>query len=102
MQKRTRGFIKIDKIITCHDKLKKADEQYWKYKAIKHWNEAVGGFFEEAREQTLAVDLKNGVLVVASLSRELSRKLKLLAEKIIQALNELLGRRVVYGLVLED
>lgn len=102
MQKRTKGFVKIEKVIDYQQKSRKINESYWRYKAVKHWSEAASGFFEEAKELTSAVDLKNGILIVACLSIELSRKLKLFSEKIISALNEKLGEKVVFGLVVED
>ena len=102
MQKRTKGFIKIDKVIKHQDRSKKIDESFWKYKALKNWGKAAGSFFEEAEKLSKATDLKNGVLFVACLSKELSRKLKLFSQKIIVLLNELLGRKIVFALVVED
>lgn len=100
--KRKHGFEKISRAFAGQARPKKVDEAFWKYKAVKHWDEAAAGFFEEAKEFTRAVDFKNGTLTVASLSRELALKLKMLAEKIIEALNNILGRRVVFKLVIED
>ena len=101
MQKRTKGFVKIDKVISYHSQDKKLHDSLWRYRALKSWEQAVSEFFEEAKELSKAMDLKNGVLFVACLSKELAHKLKLFAEKIVETLNRLLGRIVVYALVVE-
>ena len=100
--KRKHGFEKIERAIIYKPRDKKIDESFWRYKAMRHWSEAIVGYFEEAKELTQAIDLKNGTLVIACLSKELARKIKIFAEKILQSLNELLGRRVIYALVVEE
>ena len=60
-----------------------------------------GSFVEEAKEMTQALDLKKGVLLVACLSREVARKFKVLAGNIVSALNQLLGKQVVFALCFE-
>ena len=72
-----------------------------RYKALKNWEAAVGGFIQEAKELTRALDLKNGVLRVACLSREIAYQIKLLAARIITALNQLVGKQVVYAIQVE-
>lgn len=102
MTRKTKGFEKLGRAIIYKDRPKKIDESFWKYKALTNWERAVVDFFSEAKDLTRATDLKNGVLFVASLSKELTHRLKLFAEKILESLNHLLGRRVVYALVVED
>ena len=74
----------------------------YKYKAIKHWSEIAGAFVEEAGKFTQAVDFQKGVLTVACLSRAVASQLRLMAEKIIEALNEVIGRKVIYAIFFEQ
>jgi hypothetical protein len=50
---------------------------------------------------TQAVDFKKGVLTVACLSREVASKIKLFAESILEALNQVLGARLVFAIYTE-
>ena len=100
--KRKHGFEKISHALSYRGHSKKLDESFWKYKALKSWDKAASNYFEEAAELSKATDLKNGVLFVACLSQDLSRKLKLFSQKIIELLNQLLGRKMVFALVIED
>ncbi len=96
-----KGFVKIDRLIKQNAKEKKIDEALYRYKTLKSWQKIAGSFVEEAARLTQAVDFKKGVLVVASLSREAAFKLRLFVDKIIQALNELMGVKVVFAIRFE-
>lgn len=100
--KRSKGFIQVNELLSqkiTQDKLKKA---FNKHRAIKYWEEVVGGILGDAAQQAKAVDLRNGVLVVACLSQELAYQIKLLANRIIEEINRLAGFRVVFALYVES
>ena len=96
-----KGFEKINYTINRSAKDKKIMGALNKYKAIKHWEQAVSSFIEEAPALTKALDFKNGVLVVACLSKELAYQIKLLAQRIISALNTIIGKNTVFALQVE-
>lgn len=97
----SRGFSKIDRVIKSTAKNHNLENALYKHKALKHWQEVVAAFVEEASKLTQAIDFKKGVLVVACLSNEVAYKIKQLSDKIISALNEVLGRRVIFAIYLE-
>lgn len=72
-----------------------------RHRALKHWQEIAEAFVEGSQSLTKAVDFKKGILTVACLSREVAGKIKLLAQKIMEALNQIIGKRVVYAIYLE-
>lgn len=96
-----KGFSRIDKIIYKTAKSHNFNAAFHKHKAIKHWHEAAASFVEDVKNTTKAINLEKGVLTVACLSLEVARKLKILAQRIIFALNELIGHRVIFALRLE-
>ncbi len=97
----TKGFSKIDKLIFKNAKEHNFEQALYKHKISKYWKEVVGSFVEEAKEMTQVINFKKGVLVVACLSRDVARKLKILAGRILSVINELLGRQVVFALDFE-
>ena len=96
-----KGFSKIDKVLNKTAKHYNLENALYKHKALKHWAEIAAAFVEEAKELTQAIDFQKGVLTIACLSREVASKIKLLAQNIIRALNELLGRQMVYAIYVE-
>jgi len=99
--KKYQGFESINKTIIKTAKEKKLVGALNKYKAIKNWDKAASSFISEAKEYSKAVDLKNGILVVACLSREIASQIKFIAQRIIEALNQLIGRQVVFAIHIE-
>jgi len=99
----TRGskFSKIDRLLGQTAKQYNLETAVNKHQAIKHWKEIAGAFVEGAKELTQAIDFKQGVLTVACLSREVANKVKILASRIISALNQVLGRQVVFAVSIE-
>jgi len=95
------GFNRIDKVINQAAKEKKLTGAINKYHALRHWEKAAAGFVAEAKELTRAIDFKNGILYVACLSKEIAYQIKLLAIRIIGALNQLIGKQVVYAIQVE-
>ena len=97
----SKGWVSIGKAITHNDKNKSLEAALYRHQAIKLWQEIAASFVEEAKQLTQAVDFKKGVLTVACLSREVASKIKLLSAQILAALNELMGKQVVYAIYIE-
>ncbi len=96
-----KGFSKIDKLISQNAKEHNFEQVLYKHKAVKYWREIVGSFVEEAKELTQVMGLEKGILRIACLSREVAHKLKVLAANIVSALNQLMGKQVVFALYFE-
>src|SRR5579862_1048951 len=93
---RNKGFSKIDKILSQKStQLQK--EAFYRYKILKQWDKVAPAFVENADSKTKAVGFKKGVLTVACLSQDMARMLRLFTEQIINALNNLLGHRLVFA-----
>jgi hypothetical protein len=97
----SKGWTSIDKAIRQNAKNQNLETALYRHKALKLWLEIAEGFVKEARQLTQAVDFKKGILTVACLSREVASKIRFLAEQIITALNELMGKRVIYAIYVE-
>jgi hypothetical protein len=96
-----KGFTPIDKLLKSAAKEYHLENALYRHKTLQSWHKVISGFIEEAQSQTQAVDFQKGVLTVACLSREAAYKIRLMSERIIAALNEVLGRRVVYAIYVE-
>jgi predicted nucleic acid-binding Zn ribbon protein len=95
------GFTPIGKLLKNTAKEHNLETAMYRHKTLKNWQNVVSGFIEEAQDQTKAVDFKKGILTVACLSREVAYEIKLMAERIIEALNEVVGKRVIYAIYVE-
>ncbi len=98
---RQKGFAKIDSLLSRTAKQYNLENAMYRHKALKYWTEVACAFVDEAKDLTRALDLNKGVLTVACLSREVAARLKLLAQRIIHALNQALGRQMVYAIYIE-
>jgi Dna[CI] antecedent, DciA len=96
-----KGFVPLDKLLKSTAKEYNLENALYRHQSIKNWQVVASGFIEEAKDFTQAIDFKRGVLTVACLSREVAYKVKLMAERIIEALNEVIGKRVVYAIYIE-
>jgi hypothetical protein len=50
---------------------------------------------------TQAIDFKKGILVIACLSKDIASQVRLLSDRIIHALNQVLGKQLVYAIHVE-
>jgi len=96
-----KGFTPIGKLLKKTAKDYNLESALYRHKTLAGWQKVAGGFIEEAAEKTKALDFNKGVLTVACLSREAAYKIKLMAEQIIVALNESIGKRVIYAIYVE-
>jgi len=96
-----KNYTKIDKVLSQTAKNYKLEAAVHKYKALKAWEKAAAGFIAEAKGQTKAIDLRQGILVVACLSKEIAYQIKLFAQRIVYEINKLLGKSIVFAISVE-
>ena len=99
--KYNKGFTPIKKVLPDRIKEYKLEKSFYRHQALRHWETAVCKFLDKAGRQTRAVDLKNGVLLVACLSKDLAYQIRLLAQRIVDEINQLIGKSVVFAIYTE-
>ena len=92
---------KLEKILNANLKKYKLEDRIKAAEVLKTWQKIVSDFFPDAVGKTMALSLKNGVLTVASLSREIADAIMLVAGRIIYELNRLVGKSLVYRICCE-
>jgi len=101
MRNQNSKFTKLEKIIPESAQAHNLEKQFTKYKIFSIWEKVAPGFFTEAKEQTKPIEFENGKLTIACLSEELGLRLKQVCEQVMRIMNEMLGRKLVYVLVIE-
>lgn len=99
--KKYNGFVKIDSVLPEAAKKHKLERAMHKYQACKYWEQALSSFFSQAKGLTKVVDFKSGVLTIACLSKELAYEIKLIISRLIYAINQLLGKNLVFAILVE-
>ncbi len=94
-------FIKIDQVLSQVGENKKIKPGLVRYQVLSCWYKIVETFMEAGREQTRALDFKKGVLFVACLSREIAYQIKILTSRMVHALNQVLGKQLVFTIAVE-
>ena len=94
MQKINRSLEKSIKRYNLEDKVKA-------YQVCKTWEKIIGDFLPHAAGKTFAVSLERGVLKIASLSREIATDIKLYAQRLVEEINRVLGKKVVFAIYCE-
>lgn len=97
-----KNYTSINKALSGKFNEPKLKQAFYKSKAIRNWQIAAAKFLNEAYEQTRAIDFKNGVLVVACLSKELAYQIRMLAQRIMAEINKLIGKNVVFGIYTQN
>jgi hypothetical protein len=95
------SFTNIKYIIPQTAKQHSAEQHFIKYKIYTAWEKVSPGFFAEASDLTKAINFKKGTLTVACLSKDLYNAIRQVSQQILRAINEFLGRQMVYSLVVE-
>ena len=76
-----KGFNSVGAVLPDRIKQYKLQKAFYKHQAIRFWQDAAHGFAEELGRETRAIDLKNGILIVACLSKELAYQIARLPDK---------------------
>lgn len=101
MTQKSKGFTKISLVIKDKAKEQRLGSVVYKHKIMRCWEAVLCGFVGNAKGQTQVVDLQSGALTVACLSKDLAYELKLLSGQLMVALNDAVGKKVVYVLKVE-
>jgi hypothetical protein len=94
-------FVTIKNLIPQAAAQHQVEKHFIKYKIFSVWEKVILGFFTEAKDATKAIDFKNGTLTVACLSQTLGMQIKQVVPQLLRALNDFLGRNLVYVLIVE-
>lgn len=96
------GFTKIDKVLAGKKIPPEFAKALMRYRAISSCSQVLAELFEQAEGQTKVIDVRGGVLVVGCLSQELAFQIRLYAQRIIAAINQALGKTIIYALKVES
>lgn len=96
-----KGFTPINRILSKTAKNYHLESALYRHEALKQWEKVAGEFIENANGQTKAIDFKKGVLTIACLSREAAYQVRVMVERLILALNQILGKRLIYAIAVE-
>ena len=77
------------------------DDKVKHYQICQVWEKVVTSFLPEAAAKTMAVAFEKGVLKVASLHKEVADKIRIFHDQIVKALNEFVGKKMVFQIVCE-
>lgn len=96
-----KGFSQINNILPSVAKSHKLESALHNYKIRQQWETVVCSFLNNAKGLTKAINLKDGVLTVACLSKDVAYEIKLIAHRIIYALNQTLSKNLVFAIRVE-
>lgn len=96
-----KGFTQINKVLAGTAKNYNLENALYRHKTLRQWEKVAPGFIEDAGQQTKAIDFKKGILTIACLTREAAYQVKIMAERLIIALNQILGRQLIYAIYIE-
>lgn len=100
--KTQKGFKSVGSVLPDRMKQYKLQKAFYKHQAIRYWKDAARSFADDLSKETKAIDLKNGILIIACLSKELAYQIKILSQRIIAHINQLIGKHVVYAIAVES
>ena len=71
------------------------------YEVLRFWDRVIGESLPKAQGQTMALSFERGILRVAVLSRDVASEIRMYSQRLIYALNVILGREMVFAIVCE-
>jgi hypothetical protein len=93
---------KINKTLNQRIKKYKIEDKVKGEQLLKAWEKVISEFLPNAAKQTMALAFEKGVLKIASLSREIAYEIHLYQKRLVEALNNYLGKTLVYRIVCES
>ena len=87
---------RIKKILDTNLKNYKIEKQVKERQVLGAWEKIISDYFPEAAGKTMAMHVRNGVLTIASLNREIARIIAVCQEQLAKALNSLVGKPLVF------
>jgi hypothetical protein len=92
---------KINKTLNTAMKKYKIEDRIKQHQLLAVWEKVVSDFLPKAAQQTMAVAFEKGILKIASLTKEIAYEINLYQKRLVEALNNFLGKQIVYGIVCE-
>ncbi|MBU6447282.1 DUF721 domain-containing protein [Patescibacteria group bacterium] len=92
---------KIDKALSRQLKKYKIEDKVKAQQLLIAWEKIISDFLPNAARQTMAYAYERGVMKIAVLSREIAYEINLYAKRIMDALNSIVGKHLVYSIVCE-
>jgi len=92
---------RINKTLNAAVKKYKIEDKVRAQSALKHWERVVGELLPKAAQRTMAVSLEKGILRVVALSKELAFEIRMFQQRLMEALNKMIGKRLVFVIVCE-
>ncbi len=92
---------RINKTLYANIRKYKIEDKVKATELLKIWDKVIIDFMPEAASQTMAVAYEKGILKIAVLSKDIAYQIYLYQKRLIEMLNNLLGRRMVFRIVCE-
>ncbi len=92
---------RINKTLYANLRKHKIEDKVKATELLKLWDKVIVDFMPQASSQTMALAYEKGVLKIAVLSKDIAFQIHLYQKRLIQMLNDLLGRRMVFKIVCE-
>ena len=92
---------KINKTLNQRIKKYKIEEKVKAEQLLKAWEKVISDFLPNAAKKTMALAFEKGVLKIASLSKEIAYEIHLYQKRLVEALNNYIGKNLVYRIICE-
>ncbi len=92
---------RIDKTLKANIKKYRLEDKIRHQEILRSWEKVIADFLPTAAKKTMALKFERGVLRVASLSKEIAYEIYLYQKRLIEALNKLIGKQLVYQIICE-
>lgn len=92
---------RIQKTLNQRVKKYKLEDKIKTEQLFSAWEKIISEFLPNAARKTMALAYEKGVLKIASLSKEIAYEIYLYQKRIIEAINEYLGKQLVFRIVCE-
>ncbi|MEK7075773.1 MAG: hypothetical protein AAB948_03205 [Patescibacteria group bacterium] len=92
---------RINKTLYANIRKYKIEDKVKANELLKLWDKVIADFMPHAVKQTMAISYEKGVLKIAALSKDIAYQIHLYQKRLIQMLNDLLGKRMVFKIVCE-
>lgn len=92
---------KIDKTLKWQLKKYKIEDKVKAQQLLMSWEKIISDFLPNAAKQTMAYAYERGAIKIAVLSREIAYEINLYAKRIMDALNAIVGKQLVFSIICE-
>lgn len=92
---------RIESLINYSIKKHKLDSKVKEYRIHHDWEHVINNFLPDAAGKTMIVSLQNGILHIASLSKEIADQITVYQKRLIYELNERAGKDLIFRIHCE-